>query len=61
MRVLGSPVTYKDTRPTAKLAPRGRVGILIGYRSDGRGGTALDRVYDAAARKVVDTVDTVLL
>jgi hypothetical protein len=57
LQVLGSLVTYLDPRPAAKLAPRSRPGILVGYRSDGRGSTAVYRVRDDVSHKIVDVVD----
>ena len=56
LRVLGSRC-YRVIPSERKLAPRSKAGILVGYVSDGRGGTAVYRIFDLASRQVVEAVD----
>jgi hypothetical protein len=57
LRVLGSRVMMRDPKPANKLDARARVCYLVGYKSDGRGKTAVYRVMDAETRDVHDVGD----
>ena len=59
LRVLGCRCYYRDLKPDGKLAPRSTPAMLVGYASSGRKRTAVYKVWDAKAQRVIVTADVV--
>ena len=59
LRVLGCRCYYRDPKPDGKLAPRSTPAMLVGYASSGRRRTAVYKVWDAKAQRVIETADVV--
>jgi hypothetical protein len=57
LRALGCPCYYKIPHPEGKLAPRAKPAIFVGYASDGRGRTAVYRVWDTTMRRIIESAD----